>query len=273
VSNKTPGRDEIIAAVRAAADAVGHSPSRSEFERHSGLTEYRVLQHFPNWRAAVQAAGLAPHTANLPAEPAELLRDWARVARQLGRVPTRDAYRREGKRSPSVLEKKLGKWSGLPAAFREFAGDAPEWEDVVALLPPSDGVRRASARRRPEGTRGPLAPGTPGRAVYGDLLNFRGLQHEPINEQGVVFLFGMVAQELGYLVEAVQAGFPDCKAKRKIVGGLEPVNIEFEFESRNFRDHGHSPDECRVVVCWVHNWPDAPPQLEVVELKEAIRKL
>jgi len=74
-------------------------------------------------------------------------------------------------------------------------------------------------------------------------------------------------------VEAVQAGFPDCKAKRKIVGGLEPVNIEFEFESRNFRDHGHSPDECRVVVCWVHNWPDAPPQLEVVELKEAIRKL
>jgi hypothetical protein len=44
-----------------------------------------------------------------------------------------------------------------------------------------------------------------------------------VNEQGVVFLFGMVAKELGYMVEVVQTGYPDCEAKDKLkaVGGKE----------------------------------------------------
>jgi len=275
MSRKTPERDEVIEAIRAAANALGHAPSRSEFERHSGLTEYRVLQHFPNWRAAVQAAGLQPHTANLPVQAADLLQDWARVARELRRAPTRDEYRRHGKWSAAVFEKKLGRWSGLSGAFRDFAGDSPEWEDVVGLLPaanearaPLPAPRSASA---PAPTRRPVAAG---RAVYGNPLDFRGLRHEPVNEQGVVLLFGMVARELGYLVEAVRAEFPDCEAKRQVAPGRwQRVNIEFEFESRSFRDHGHSPDGCDVLVCWVHNWPEPPPDLEVIELKERLRSL
>jgi len=95
-----------------------------------------------------------------------------------------------------------------------------------------------------------------------------------VNEQGVVFLFGMVAREIGYWVEAVQQGFPDCEAKRQVdAGKWQRVRIEFEFESRNFRDHGHPPDACDVVVCWVHNWPDCPPRLEVLELKSVIQAL
>ena len=31
-----------------------------------------------------------------------------------------------------------------------------------------------------------------GGAIYGEPLNFRGLQHAPLNEQGVVFFFGIV---------------------------------------------------------------------------------
>jgi hypothetical protein len=30
---------------------------------------------------------------------------------------------------------------------------------------------------------------------------------------GVVLLFGRVAEQLGFIVEAVQAAFPDCEAK------------------------------------------------------------
>src|SRR5258706_14491232 len=113
-----------------------------------------------------------------------------------------------------------------------------------------------------------------GRPTYGNPIDFRGLRHEPVNEDGVVFLFGMVARELGYLVEAVQAGFPDCEAKRQVdAGKWQRVRIEFEFESRNFRDHGHPPEGCDVIVCWRHNWPDCPPPLEVVELRNLIRSL
>jgi hypothetical protein len=78
----------------------------------------------------------------------------------------------------------------------------------------------------------------------------------------------------GYLVEAVQAGFPDCEAKLQIAPGKwQRVHIEFEFESRNFRDHVHPPDGCDVIVCWKHNWPECPPELEVVELSSVIRSL
>src|SRR5207245_5743405 len=101
-----------------------------------------------------------------------------------------------------------------------------------------------------------------------DLTQFRGLRHEPVNEQGVVLLFGMLAKELGYVVEAVQTGFPDCEAMRKITPERwQRVHIEFEFESRNFRDHGHPPTGCDVIVCWRHNWDDCPEGIiEVVEL-------
>lgn len=112
------------------------------------------------------------------------------------------------------------------------------------------------------------------RHTYGNLIDFRGLRHEPVNEDGVVFLFGMVARELGYLVEAVQAGFPDCEAKRQVgPGKWQRVRIEFEFESRNFRDHGHPPEGCDLIVCWRHNWTECPAHIEVVELSTVIKTL
>jgi hypothetical protein len=84
----------------------------------------------------------------------------------------------------------------------------------------------------------------------------------------------MVARELGFLVESVQGGFPDCEAKRQIgPGQWQRVRIEFEFESRNFRDHAHEPAGCDVIVCWSHNWADCPATLEIVELKSVIRQL
>ena len=105
-------------------------------------------------------------------------------------------------------------------------------------------------------------------------MDFRGLRHEPVNEEGVVFLFGMVAKELGYMIEAVQRGFPDCEAKRQIAAGRwQRARIEFEFESRNFRDHGHPASGCDVIVCWRHNWAECPEQLEVLELSNAVKSL
>ena len=84
----------------------------------------------------------------------------------------------------------------------------------------------------------------------------------------------MVAREIGYYVEAIQTGFPDCEAKRQISADKwQRVRIEFEFESKNFRDHGHSPQGCDVIVCWSHNWNECPLDLEVVELRSVIQDL
>jgi len=287
MAKEPPSKDEILNAIRHTASELGKRPSRPAFIAHTGITEYQILTHFPSWNSAIETAGLQPHTTNIQINDNTLIEDWGRIVRQLRQIPTRTQYRHNGAYSPGVFEHHFGPWSRLPDKFKEFAVDKPEWSDVLALLP----IQRAEAR--PTSTNA-YAPQTiphktdmsvpssaiqkhskmGDRQVYGNPIDFRGLRHEPVNENGVIFLFGIVAREIGYSVEAVQAGFPDCEAKRQIEAGKwQRIHIEFEYESRNFRDHGHPTDRCDVIVCWRHNWSDCPQNIEVVELSEVIKQL
>jgi hypothetical protein len=301
-----PDKQLILDSLAAIARGAGRPPSRSEFASLSGISEHSVLQFFPSWNAALRAAGLQPYTLNLRLEDRELLEDWGYAVRRNHKIPARRVYRHLGKFDHRTFERRFGPWSQLPEVFRDFAQDKPEWADVVALLPVPlpRGTKGAPAPKPvhpgPVGARFSASqalanPGVPApnqkspsslppnnvrhaplqdRPAYGNPIDFRGLRHEPVNEQGVVLLFGMVAKELGYIVEAVQSGFPDCEAKRQIgPQRWQRVHIEFEFESRNFRDHGHPLDGCDVIVCWRHNWPDCPPQIEILELSSLIRSL
>jgi hypothetical protein len=109
---------------------------------------------------------------------------------------------------------------------------------------------------------------------FGEPLDFRGLRYAPVNEQGVVYLFGMVSRELGFLIESIRTDYPDCEGKRCVdTAGTkwEHLRIEFEYKSSNFAEHAHNPENCDLIVCWLHDWQECP--LEVLELKTAIKKL
>lgn len=108
-------------------------------------------------------------------------------------------------------------------------------------------------------------------SIVGDLINFRGLVYAPLNENGVVFLFGKVLDDLHMYVEEIKPGFPDCVARRFTGKGWERLRIEFEFRSSAFKTHGHDPDVCDMVICWEHDWKDCP--LEVIELKSEIQDM
>jgi hypothetical protein len=114
----------------------------------------------------------------------------------------------------------------------------------------------------------------PNRPMLGPPTRPCGLAYEPVNEMGVMALFCMLSRQLGLVIESVQSGFPDCEAKMEV----EPerwqhFRIEFEYESRNFRDHRHDPEKCDLIVCWRHNWKDCPPNLQVLELSKVTRQL
>jgi hypothetical protein len=111
------------------------------------------------------------------------------------------------------------------------------------------------------------------RSIVGDPINFRGLMHGPTNENGVIFLFSKIHHELDINVEAVQPTFPDAKGQRKARRGWEDVWIKFEYKSSTFKDHGHDPKECDILVCWEHDWKECPSSLEVIELKSIIQNL
>jgi len=297
---KKPPIDQqlILTSLSALAKELGRPPSRSEFISASKISEHKISQFFPTWGDAVRAAGFHPYIVNARLNDRALLRDWANVVRAIRKIPARRSYRHLGQFDPRTFERRFGPWSKLPEVFRKFAQDKPEWADVVALLPVpkpanpapgaqgfspeaflvSEGDRASSRALRSRNTnhepRPPRHAPLPGRPTYGNPMDFRGLRHEPVNEQGVVLLFALVAKELGYIVEAVQSGFPDCEAKRQVAPQRwQRVHLEFEFESRNFRDHGHPTTGCDLIVCWRHNWPDAPPHLEILELSTLIRCL
>lgn len=101
-----------------------------------------------------------------------------------------------------------------------------------------------------------------------------GMQHAPRNEAGVLVLFGMLAERLGFIVEAVGQRFPDCVAKQAVDAerrAWRRLLIEFEYRSSNFERHGHNPNGCDLIVCWEHDWPRCP--LDVLELRWAVRAL
>ena len=51
--------------------------------------------------------------------------------------------------------------------------------------------------------------------MYGEPLLDSPLMCAPINEMGVVLLFGGVARSLGFYITRVQSEFPDCEALRR----------------------------------------------------------
>ena len=83
----------------------------------------------------------------------------------------------------------------------------------------------------------------------------------PSTSKELFTLFGMVSRELGFYVESIQQGFPDCEAKylydsKKNLWAR--ARIEFEFKASSFKEHGHDPCKCDVIICWMNDWPDCP---------------
>jgi hypothetical protein len=368
-------RERIIAEIKKCAEKLGRAPSQAEFRREAKISWHQVYKHFRGMRPAVRAAGLEPGPRGGPLNEQALVLDWARVVRELGRLPSRAEYDARGKHHSVTLHARIG-WHQMGHRFvllvREFHLET-EWKDVLEIvgkkypllqhLPlrhrdteegrvaadwrrgTQMGASRESSSPRaaaPHGmrlgrvvvaalaieilvaadrsiqqnleplrtlrnteveehleieaeaqddqrsaqARVPLSqqiqtahlpePPVPvpqaGPVVYGEPLGLAAMAHAPTCEDGVLFLFGVVATDLGFRVERIQKGFPDCEAKREVAPGRwERVWIEFELYSRNFKEHGHDPAKCHAIVCWKHNWPDVPEGLEVIELSRVVK--
>src|SRR5690349_13859962 len=144
-------RKQILSALRAAARQLGHAPTRAEFLRLTGIHYGRLIPHFPGgYRSAIRAAGLSPDPEGLRIGTADLLADWARLARKKGRVPTRDEYEREGCHASGSLETRFHRWTQVPAAFLKFAesmGLSEQWSDVVGIIHNGPMPTRGGGRR------------------------------------------------------------------------------------------------------------------------------
>ena len=106
-----------------------------------------------------------------------------------------------------------------------------------------------------------------------------GFKHYPGNETEVCILFGLLMpylgeelKKLGYECSEIyfdefRGSFPDCTL---IVDG-KPLKVEFELYTSNFVEHGHSPEDCDLIICWKQDRP--LDKVKVLELYEIVKRM
>lgn len=267
VTSNVVTREEIIARIKELAEKDGRRPSMTEVCRVMHIGGRKMRKLFGTYGKAVKLAGLSPiHSGMLTMM--ELFEDWAAVAGKIGRIPTIEDYKRESRYSPRPLRARTGSWRRVPEYIRQF-GDARQlWtgrEDVQLMLAAYANVQPNTSTE--EGIKTFTDEVVDVNLIYGEPLSLHPMATAPENENGVLFMFGAMARELGFVVLKVRPGFPDIVALRRLPNGKwRWVRIELERDSRNFLLHDHDPKGCDLIVCWEHNWEECP--LEVVELRK-----
>jgi HNH endonuclease len=277
-------REEVLMALLECAQKLGHTPTYRELRKMSKLRRFWIQKYFTSMGHAFREAGIEPKGPGHRIATATLLEDWGVVARKLGRLPSLGDYRKEGRFSIRPFLDRCTAWKQVPDGFRAHAEKCEqekEWADVLAMI-----------SRRDEYAQAPIVFQSPAfelpaddearprrkirldRPIYGPPCNMPGLRYDPVNEQGVVFAWGMLAAKLGFEVERMQSEFPDCVAMREVERNKwQRVRIEIEYASRNFAEHKHPANGCDIIVCWIHNWPECPEEIEVIELSKVMKTL
>jgi hypothetical protein len=262
-------KEEMMDAVKKCAAALGHAPSFAEFRRHAKVNKRQIQKNFGTYTQMMAASELERHGSGSVVSMKTLFLEWAGIVRKLGKIPSMSQYELESKYSVRPMIRRFTLWNAVPKSMLDFArkeGLEREWEDVTMIIGEHlEGVERR-ARTCGLTSRAPARPQIMlDRPIFGQPMR-APLCCAPTNENGVVFAFGTVARELGFSILRIQIECPDCTALRHMGNNQwQLARIEFEYESRNFLTHMHSPTAADLIVCWRHNWPDCP--LEVIELQ------
>jgi hypothetical protein len=281
-------KQQIMTALQECAEKLGHVPSHVELMRYTPVSRKLIRRNFGSYANLLGECGLSGTGSGYKADLDDVFRDWATLVRGLKKLPSIAEYTLKSRFSVRPLILRYGTWNNAPRGLKQYAeeqGWAEEWKDVLALvdareeqekargaltlgaLKPAAGpdnvrwARKLAKKQGPDNAR--RARGD--REVYGGLMRPCPLICAPVNEMGVVYLFGAMAEKLGFAVLRIRMEYPDCEALMLVEDGRQVmVKIEFEYESKNFLKHMHEASKCDLIVCWKHNWPECP--LEVIEL-------
>ncbi|MDD5427625.1 MAG: hypothetical protein PHI58_00085 [Candidatus Omnitrophica bacterium] len=271
-------KQQILEEIKRIALKLGvQSLKHRDFNKNSKMSLGSVRYYFGSWNNAIKEAGLKPidpkNLLQISREKRvikddDLLLDLIRLYNEFGKEPTEDLINAKGKYSgkPYRVRWKTAKNAFLIAKnkFSDMLQVQTKKQtgnvivDSIKIIP---STRKQQTREKRKTT-------------FGEPINFRGIRFAPVNEQGVVYLFGMIAHELGYLIESIRTEYPDCEGKRcfdKEKNQWEHVKIEFEYKSSHFKEHGHNEQDCDIIICWIHDWNDCP--LEVLDLRSVITYL
>jgi hypothetical protein len=117
---KKYSKEGFLKEIKAVADALGHSPTALEFNKHplSSTPSSYAQQKFGSWNKAKRAAGVKVLAVGGPrVSDKRILSQLTSCAKRLGRSPTREDFRADKRVtiSPELVTARFGSWNKAKA--------------------------------------------------------------------------------------------------------------------------------------------------------------
>ncbi|MCK4837026.1 MAG: hypothetical protein KAT17_10320 [Candidatus Aminicenantes bacterium] len=300
-------KERIIEEIKRVAKKLNASSlGQKDFELNSTIPLETVKYYLGSWEQALKQAEVEVPDTKKSAQPKEeesrsnkktlnedkLLLELIRIYKKTGEEPTTLLVDTEGKYGEHIYRKY---WKSLNEAFAQARKRFPERsenfkrkkstvsiEDAEVSLEKYDDVERPgyNEEERMEEQKIKFIPQTirPKETkrkpkTVGASMDFRGLKFAPADKKGVIYLFGIVAHELGFIIESISPEFPDCEGKRCVDlenNQWEHIRIQFEYRCSDVKKQDMIETECDLIICWTHDWTECP--VEVLELKPEMER-
>ena len=237
---KNMTKQEMKELIVGCAEKLGRAPSCFEVARDG--PDYAAADPEAFWFvqrgfARMQSGKREQSGQRVPLD--KLFVDWAGVVQTLKKAPSLSEYEMLSKYSVKPLVRCFGTWRQVPFGLKQYAeraGLAEQWSEALELaaVKKEDEGAGYAAEASGRGAGWPAKRTVVGYGVggkrtkaplngpaYGPPMWPGPLAHSPANELGVVFLFGAMAERMGFVVHRLQTEFPDCEAIRH--GGRRQV--------------------------------------------------
>lgn len=126
--------NELLSELRSIADLLGEPPSKTEFEQYAPFSTNPYLERYGNWSNSLEAAGLNTPDLTYSVPKQDLLNDFERVGRKLGRTPTPTDINEHGNYGRSTYANAFGSWDNMVdvSSFKPWemgsGEDHPAWK-------------------------------------------------------------------------------------------------------------------------------------------------
>ena len=189
-------RESIIEAAKTAAAQQQGPLTSADFSRLAGIGPFHLYRCFPKggWSKVVELAGIARHPLRKDSlTDEEMLTEFHRAVLAKESLPTWPQFAVHARVSSRAVRRRFGGMKGTLKKYRSWLELHEPSSPFLQLLEEKakeEVQPTATDRPRPllsdqSNTQWGKLDGT----EFGEPISFRGLQHAPINEQGVVYLF------------------------------------------------------------------------------------
>jgi ubiquinone/menaquinone biosynthesis C-methylase UbiE len=103
-------KEQVIAELKRVAKKLGRTPTIDDFDKHASMNSMTAAKLFGSWNKALAYVGLRVNNV-IGITKEQVLAELKRVAKKLGRTPTRDDFNKYASLSKGTVENSFGTWN------------------------------------------------------------------------------------------------------------------------------------------------------------------